>query len=123
MMAVSPLPSAPRVVIGILSLHGRPVPVVDLRRRLDLPEREYGPDAHLVVLQTPLRRLAIAADEALGLTEVEEGLVASAASLMAGGGPITGAISVGREMLLIHDVEAFLSEDEHGQIVEALRSS
>ena len=123
MMAVSPLPGAPRVVMGLLCLQGQLLPVVDLRRRLRLPDGEYGVAAHLLVLQTPRRRLAIATDEVQGVSEVDASSVAPASAVLAAGGPMTGAVSVSDGILLIHDIEAFLSQEEESQLTEATRET
>jgi purine-binding chemotaxis protein CheW len=119
MMGLSPLPGAPRVVMGLLCLQGQLLPVVDVRRRLLLPDCEYGVAAHLLVLETPRRRLAIATDEVQGVLEVDAFSVASASTVLAAGGPMTGAVSVSDGILLIHDIEAFLSQEEESQLAEA----
>ena len=77
------------------------------------------PGAHLLVLETPRRRLAIATDEVQGVLEVDAFSVASASTVLAAGGPMTGAVSVSDGILLIHDIEAFLSQEEESQLKEA----
>jgi purine-binding chemotaxis protein CheW len=119
MMGLSPLPGAPRVVMGLLCLQGQLLPVVDVRRRLGLPDCEYGVAAHLLILQTPRRRLAIATDEVQGVSEIDADSVAPASTVLAAGGPMTGAVSVSDGILLIHDIEAFLSQEEESQLAEA----
>jgi len=42
MVAVSPLPKAPAIALGVINLHGQALPVLDIRRRFGLPTREYG---------------------------------------------------------------------------------
>ena len=39
---VAPLPRAPEIVLGVINFSGRIIPVVDLRRRFRLPEKEAG---------------------------------------------------------------------------------
>jgi hypothetical protein len=41
--AVTPLPNAPTYVKGVLILRGTIVPIVDLRKKFNLPEAEYTP--------------------------------------------------------------------------------
>lgn len=120
MIALSALPGAPEVVLGLLNLQGRPLPVVDLHRRFDLPARAYGVAAHLLLVRTRRRRLAVATDEVQGLTEVDAHAVASASSVLAGSGPMAGAVALSDGILLIYDLEAFLSLEEEGQLERAM---
>lgn len=57
MVAVSPLPQAPAVTLGVINLHGDVIPVLDIRRRFGLPPRDFGVSAHLLVAQTRRRIL------------------------------------------------------------------
>lgn len=111
MVAVTPLPGAPGVVLGMISLHGEPVPVVDVRRRLGLAPREYGADAHLLIASTPRRKLSIPVDHVLGVEQIDSGSVANSAAAP-GLGPVAGIASLPNGLTLIHDLEAFLSLDD-----------
>src|ERR1043166_579372 len=41
-VAVSPLPQAPPMTLGMINLHGTVMPVLDLRHRFGFPPHEYG---------------------------------------------------------------------------------
>lgn len=73
-VAIVPLPRAPRVVEGIIDLHGSLVPVLDLRRRFGLPEQSLAPEHHLIVTRTGERRLALRVDRAEGFRRLEPGV-------------------------------------------------
>jgi purine-binding chemotaxis protein CheW len=120
MIALSPLPGAPEAVLGLLNLEGKPLPVVDLGRRLLLPPHDYGLAAHLLLVRTRHRRMAIATDEVQGLTEVPVADVSPASKVLAGRGPMAGAVALSDGILLIQDVEAFLSLEEQDQLDLAL---
>jgi purine-binding chemotaxis protein CheW len=51
-LELTPLPTAPDIVQGVFNLHGRIVPVMNLRRRFGLPERAIELSDHLIVAQT-----------------------------------------------------------------------
>jgi purine-binding chemotaxis protein CheW len=121
MAAVSPLPGSPPVVLGIINLHGRPVAVVDPRRRLGLPPRDYGLAAHLLIARTPRRTLAIPTDEVLGVVELDAAAVTPAAAVAPGLQP-AGVVALPDGLLLIHDLDAFLTPAEEGQIDRALET-
>lgn len=121
MVALSPLPGSPRVVLGGINLQGQAVAVVDLRRRFGLPAREYGVAARLLVVRTPRRRLAIAADDVLGVSEVDAEAITSRTSLP-GAGTVAGVAALPDGLLILQDVDAFLTLDEERQLDRALET-
>ena len=50
MVWVTPLPEAPEIVIGVINVHGSVLPVLDIRKRFDLPTRAWGLTTKLVVV-------------------------------------------------------------------------
>lgn len=58
-MPITRVPKAPDFVDGVINLRGEVVPVLNLRRRLELPEITEGADTHVVV--------ALAGDQLVGL--------------------------------------------------------
>lgn len=48
----TPIPNSPEYVKGIINLRGEVVPIIDLRKRFGLKEKEY--DAHTVVIVTKI---------------------------------------------------------------------
>ena len=47
---VTPLPNTPIFVKGVINLRGSVVPIIDLRERLGLPPRPYGPRTVVIVV-------------------------------------------------------------------------
>ena len=123
MVAISPLPGAPQMLAGVINLHGRVVPVVDLRRRLGLPPREYGSAAHLLVVKSPRRTLALPADEVLGLRAFPKGAVAPSERVTPGLGAVAGIAALPDGLVFIHDLEAFLTADEERGLDQALEAT
>jgi purine-binding chemotaxis protein CheW len=120
MAAVTPLPRAPAVVLGALNIAGVIVPVFDVRRRLGLPERGYGPDASLVLARTSRRAVAIPADQVHGVRAVDPAAVTSAEALAPGIDHIAGAVALEDDLLLIQDLDAFLTAEEERVLAPAL---
>lgn len=120
MVAVSPLPQAPAVVLGVMTLHGQVIPVLDLRRRFGLPLRDYGLTARLLVVRTGRRILALAVDEVVGVREVAREIITRPDALLHGIGHVAGIVTLADGLLFIHDVEACLSLDEEQRLTTAL---
>lgn len=62
MVAIIPLPNAPDIVLGVVNFQGRVIPVIDVRRRFRLPEREIALTDQLLVAHTARRPVALVAD-------------------------------------------------------------
>jgi len=120
MVAVSPLPQAPAVVLGVINLHGQVIPVLDLRRRFGLPIRDYGLTTRLLVVRTDRRILALAVDEVFGVREVVQETITRPDALLPGIGHVAGIVTLADGLLFIHDVEACLSLDEEQRLTTAL---
>ena len=120
MVAVSPLPKAPDVALGVINLHGRVIPVVDLRRRFGLPPHDYGLSAHLLVVRTARRTLAIAAEEVIGVREIAAEVVTPPDAVLPGIGHVAGIAALPDGLLLIHDLDSLLSLGEERRLTKAL---
>jgi purine-binding chemotaxis protein CheW len=60
---------------GVIDLHGQVVPVIDLRSNLGLPPKPPQPTEHLIILRTATRIIAIRADNANDVRQVEPEMV------------------------------------------------
>ena len=59
---ITRVPSAPEPFLGITSLRGKILPVLDLRRRLGLPSAEPGPRRRILVVELEGRLLGLLVD-------------------------------------------------------------
>jgi len=123
MIAVSPLPKGPAVALGVINLHGRVVPVVDIRRRFSLPPRDYSITAHLLVARTIRRTLAFPVDEVIGVRKVAAEAVTPPDAVLPGIGHVAGIVTLAEGLLFIHDLDTFLSLDEERQLTQALEEA
>lgn len=123
MVAVAPLPKAPSVALGVVNVGGRVIPVVDARRRFGLPPREYGTSAQLVLARTAQRALALPVDAVLGVAEVAADAVTPPDRVLPGIRHVAGIAALPDGLLVIHDLDAFLSLDEEQRLTEALEET
>jgi purine-binding chemotaxis protein CheW len=109
---VTPLPEAPRIISGVFSLQGRPVPVIDLRRRFGLPERGVDVDDHFIVAQSSTMLVALPVDEALGLAKDLDDERVAAADVVPDLNYVESVVAAGSEMVFVLDIETVLTDDE-----------
>ena len=108
----SPLPGAPSEVEGLVNLRGTTVPVLDLRVRFGLPGRPVRPSDRMVVVEAAGRRLALRVDRVVDLASVAAADVDVEAHPLTGSGLTAGVARLPDGLLVICDLDAFLSADD-----------
>lgn len=119
---VTPLPYAPEIVTGVVNVHGRIIPVVDIRKRFHLPKREVTLSDQLIIARTSRRPVALAVDTT-GLVECDEQDVVTAEQIVPGTQYIDGVAKLRDGMILIHDLGSLLSLEEDRAIGNAMREA
>lgn len=110
--AIAPLAGAPAIIEGAINLHGRIVPVVDIRHRLALLAVELSPDQFFIALQTSDRLIAVRVDDVEDMIEVPASSLESPASLSPVLQRLEGVAAMDSGALVIYDVDAFLTQAE-----------
>lgn len=120
MVEITLLPKAPETVLGVINIQGRIIPVLNIRKRFNLPEREAGLGDQLIIAATARRTVALVVDsvsDVMALTNEE--MIAPAAVL-----PqleyVRGVALLDYGMVFIHDLDAFLSLEEEQALDAAI---
>jgi purine-binding chemotaxis protein CheW len=111
-VAIVPLPKAPAVVEGVINVRGRLVPVLDLRRRFDLPANPIDLQQHLILANADARLVALRVDQVLDLTTVHDEDIEAATHVVPGAEYAEGIAKLPDGLLVIHDLARFLSLEE-----------
>ncbi len=122
-VAITPLPGAPAIVIGIIDLGGVVIPVIDTRGRFNHPPRDIRLSDHLVIATAGKRTIALLVDETTGVLEASPDNRTPADDIAPRLELVDGAIRAKDGLILIHDLERLLSLDEETGIDRALRSA
>ncbi|OZA27334.1 MAG: chemotaxis protein CheW [Hydrogenophilales bacterium 17-61-9] len=120
---VTPLPGAPAIVSGVVNVQGRVIPVVDMRRRFRLPQREMALTDRLVIAHAGQRTVALAADSVSGVVQHAAPDRVDAETLLPGLDYIDGVVKLDDGLILIHDLARFLSLDEADALDQAMASA
>ena len=121
-VAITPVPGLPEIALGIVNVHGRVLPVVNLRARFHLPEKELTPSAHLIVAHTSRRAVVLVVDSVDGVMECNEHEITSANAILPGMGNVEGVLKLNDGMILIHDLGSFLSIEEDAALDRAMEN-
>jgi purine-binding chemotaxis protein CheW len=117
---VTPLPRAPAIVLGIVNVGGRIIPVVNMRQRFRLPDRQIEPRDQVVLGQTGRRTVALVVDEVSSVVERAENEIIAAHEILPGLEGVHGVAKFDDGMILIYDLNRFLSLEEETVLDEAL---
>ena len=119
-VAITPLPKAPEIVLGVVNMHGQVIPVFNIRERFRLPQRDIQLADQMIVASTSKRTVALLVDSVNGVIEISEEKIIASESILPGLEYIEGVVKTEDGMVLIHDLELFLSLQEEKALNEAM---
>ena len=119
---VTALPKAPEIVVGIINLQGQVIPVFDIRRRFQLPAREVQLNDQLIIASTTKRTVALLVDSVDDVKEILEEKIFAAEQILPELEYVEGVMKTEDGMVLIHDLERFLSLQEEKALDEAMEA-
>ncbi len=121
MVALTPLPRAPDIVLGVVNLQGRVIPVIDVRRRFHLPQRESALTDQMVIAHAARRTVALVVDSVSGVLEYSERETVGAQDVLPDLQYVEGVIKLDEGLILIHNLDKFLSLEEEAVLDRALQ--
>lgn len=120
MVHITPLSSAPDIVLGVISMQGRITPVIDLRQRFNLPKQEIALTDRLIFAHAERRRVALVADAVTEIVECPDHQRIQAAEILPELKYLEGIIQFRDGLILIHNLDKFLSLEEEESLDLAL---
>jgi purine-binding chemotaxis protein CheW len=69
---ITRVPRAPRFLEGMVNYRGQVVPVVDLHKRLALPEVEYDDKARILIAEVGEQSIGMLADRVIGIVRLTD---------------------------------------------------
>ena len=118
---VTPLPKAPKIVLGVVDVRGRIFPVLNIRKRFGIPDKKIDLTDQLIIARARRRTVVLLVDSVSGVIERSEQKVTKAEKIVPGMEYIEGVTRFEDGMLLIHDLDKFLSLDEEEALYNAMR--
>lgn len=119
---INKLPKAPEIIKGIIYVRGKIIPVLDIRKRFGHLRREVKADDRIIIAETGKRKVAFFADTVSDIEELEPTQFENSGKLLSSGDCIKGVAGVKNDLILIHDLDEFLSLEEEKALEEALEA-
>jgi purine-binding chemotaxis protein CheW len=110
------LPDVPPWIAGVIEYQQQVIPLVNLRRRFELPERAPAPETRVVVLNARGEWIGIVVDSVLEVSTVDASQISPAPNFFRGlaGEYLKGILrrGDGQRLIIVLDVEQLLSATE-----------
>ena len=114
------VPQAPAIVLGVINIQGRVIPVINIRKRFCLPDREMSLSDHLIIARTARRAAAMVADAVVSVVERWEEELTAADRILPGLEYVEGVVKLEDGLILIHNLDTFLSLEEEKTLEQAM---
>lgn len=119
---IVPLPKAPDIVRGVINVRGQIIPVLNIRKRLRLPEREIELNDQIVLARTARRSIAFVTDSVNGIVERSEEEVIPSEKVIPGLEYVEGVIKLEDGLILVNDIDSFFLLEEEKELDKALEN-
>ena len=110
----TPVPNVPAWIDGVIDYQGRVVPVIDLRKRFELPEAPVPADGRILVLTIDGEWVAVTVDGVLDVSLLDPSRLAPPPTLFRGlaAGYLRGVVRRGERLVVFLDVGRLFATDE-----------
>ena len=119
-VALTPVPKAPDIVMGLVNVQGRVIPVLNFRKLLRLPEVDITPNDQIILARTATCPVALVVDAVPGVVEFSERDIVAPAELYPGLEYLEGVTRLQGGIVYIYDLDRFLSSAEKSEIAQLL---
>lgn len=117
---IKKLPGVPVFVTGIINLHGKVVPVIDVRVLFGFPTRSLELSDQLIIIELPTGVIAMLVDKTFEIISVVSENIVSGEKIMYGDKYMVGVLKRPDGLVIINDVKSFFNRDELIQLENAL---
>lgn len=120
--AVTPVPRAPAFVEGVLDVRGAVVPVVDLRRRFEVPDVAYTDETRIVLVDFSGERMGLVVDSVTEVLRAPETSVSAPPAYIRGLAAefMRGIVRHEGRLIILMDLARILTSEERIALGDAL---
>lgn len=119
---ITPLPHAPEIILGLVNIGGRIIPVADIRQRFHLPPWQPKLNDQLILAHTSSRAIGLIADQVDSIHHYLSSDMVNASAILPGIRYVDAVARLPGGLVLIHDLDRFLSLEEERELAQALNA-
>ncbi len=115
MPSITKMPNTPEYVDGIINLRGTVVPIISLRRRFGLHEREGDRNSRILVMEVGDGLTGFVVDAVAEVIRISSAEIQPSPAIVQGNAAqdcITGVINHAERLLIVLDLNRLFSDDE-----------
>lgn len=118
MSEITAVPKAPDFVEGIINLRERVIPVVDLKKRINMGEASLDENTRIVVVNMNSKRIGLIIDAVDEIIRIESDIIdaAPAVTVSLDSSYIEGVAKTDKGMVIILKVTKVFSSSEQGEL-------
>ncbi len=115
----TPLPQAPKFIEGVLDLRGTVVPVINLKKKLEMEISQVKPD-HILIVRMRKKVVGIIVDKVEEVLEIEKESLQSPQKVHKGAGSlfVEGVFKVKDDLVFLLDLNGLLTTEEKASLGE-----
>lgn len=112
------MPRTPVWVLGVMNLRGRVFPVLDLKKRLGMPDAVADAKTRVMVVELAGEQLGLLVDEVKEVFRAEEAAIEEPPALAEASTRdyLQGVVTQGDRMILLLDLKRLFGDEEIGRI-------
>ena len=120
MMDITRVPKAPQFVEGVINLRGEIVPVIDLKKRFDLPISQETDNTRIIIVNVDDITVGMIVDSANEVIQLPQDAIEPAPSIVGGidSDFLEGVGKMDGKLLIILDLSKILKSNEIDQIAK-----
>ncbi|CUS97288.1 chemotaxis protein CheW [Candidatus Kryptobacter tengchongensis] len=120
LIQITKVPNAPDFVEGVMNLRGKIVPVINLRKRLGLGEKEHDKNTRIIVVELNDKTVGFIVDSVSEVLRVSKNVVEPPPELICGidSEYITGIVKLDDRLMILLDLEKILTIEEKESLKE-----
>jgi purine-binding chemotaxis protein CheW len=116
MVEITQVPQTDSYVEGIINLRGKVIPIIDLRKKFNMPEKEYDNRTRIVVVDVSSDTVGLVVDSVSEVLRVPAGsleeapkLISGESSSYSGTGYIQSIVKLENRLLIYLDLQKIIS--------------
>lgn len=118
MVEITKVPNAPEFVEGIINLRGKVIPLICLRKRLGMPERDYDKSTRFIVVEINSRVIGFIVDSVSEVLRISSAITESTPPMISSIDSrfITGIAKLDDRLLILLDLEKVLTYSQQNEL-------
>ena len=114
MLKITAVPNSPDFIEGVVNLRGRIIPIVNLKKRLNLVEKEWDNKTRIIVVELDNKTVGFIVDEVSEVLRIDSNIIETPPPMVEGINSefITSVVKLNEKLLILLDLNKLVSNEE-----------